>query len=70
MEDLRVHTLLNLRRSVFDNVMNLHVGYFNNERKGDIISKVASDVQVVQFSVTNTLPVSYTHLDVYKRQSL
>lgn len=59
MEDLRVHTLLNLRRSVFNNVMNLHVGYFNNERKGDIISKVASDVQVVQFSVTNTLQVVF-----------
>ena len=59
MEDLRVHTLLNLRRTVFENVMNLHVGYFNNERKGDIISKVASDVQVVQFSVTNTLQVVF-----------
>ncbi|WP_443936973.1 ABC transporter ATP-binding protein [Pedobacter sp. MW01-1-1] len=59
MEDLRVHTLLNMRRTVFDNVMNLHVGYFNNERKGDIISKVASDVQVVQFTVTNTLQVVF-----------
>ena len=59
MEDLRVHTLLNLRKTVFDNVMNLHVGFFNNERKGDIISKVASDVQVVQFSVTNTLQVVF-----------
>lgn len=59
MEDLRVHTLLNLRRTVFNNVMNLHVGYFNNERKGDVISKVASDVQVVQFTVTNTLQVVF-----------
>ncbi len=59
MEDLRVHTLLNMRKAVFNNVMNLHVGYFNNERKGDIISKVASDVQVVQFSVTNTLQVVF-----------
>ncbi|WP_113651205.1 ABC transporter ATP-binding protein [Pedobacter namyangjuensis] len=59
MEDLRVHTLLNLRRSVFESVMNLHVGYFNNERKGDIISKVANDVQVVQFTVTNTLQVIF-----------
>ncbi|MDQ8004972.1 MAG: ABC transporter ATP-binding protein [Pedobacter sp.] len=59
MEDLRVHTLLNFRRTVFNNVMNLHVGYFNNERKGDIISKVASDVQVVQFTVTNTLQVVF-----------
>ncbi|GGH10845.1 ABC transporter ATP-binding protein [Pedobacter zeae] len=59
MEDLRVHTLLNIRKTVFNNVMNLHVGYFNNERKGDIISKVASDVQVVQFTVTNTLQVVF-----------
>jgi len=59
MENLRVHTLLNLRRRVFDNVMDLHLGYFNNERKGDIISKVASDVQVVQFSVTATLQVVF-----------
>ncbi|WP_214071989.1 ABC transporter ATP-binding protein [Mucilaginibacter sp. dw_454] len=59
MENLRVHTLLNLRKSVFDNVMDLHLGYFNNERKGDIISKVASDVQVVQYSVTATLQVIF-----------
>jgi len=59
MEDLRVHTLLNMRKAVFNNVMNLHVGFFNNERKGDIISKVASDVQVVQFTVTNTLQVVF-----------
>ncbi|WP_343530702.1 ABC transporter ATP-binding protein [Pedobacter sp.] len=59
MEDLRVHTLLNFRKRVFNNVMNLHVGYFSNERKGDIISKVASDVQVVQFTVTNTLQVVF-----------
>ncbi|BAU56276.1 ABC transporter ATP-binding protein [Mucilaginibacter gotjawali] len=59
MENLRVHTLLNFRRTVFNNVMNLHLGFFSNERKGDIISKIASDVQVVQFSVTGTLQVVF-----------
>lgn len=59
MENLRIHTLLNLRRSVFNNVMGLHLGYFNNQRKGDVISKIASDVQVVQFSVTGTLQVVF-----------
>lgn len=59
MESLRIYTLLNLRKTVFNNVMNLHLGYFNNERKGDIISKIASDVQVVQFSVTGTLQVVF-----------
>ncbi len=59
MENLRIHTLLNLRRSVFNNVMRLDLGYFSNERKGDIMSKVSSDVQVVQYSVTGTLQVIF-----------
>ncbi|MGF6847733.1 subfamily B ATP-binding cassette protein MsbA [Chitinophaga sp. W3I9] len=59
MESLRIQTLLNLRKSVFNNVMNLHLGYFSNERKGDIISKIASDVQVVQYTVTGTLQVLF-----------
>ncbi|MEO6287842.1 MAG: ABC transporter ATP-binding protein [Dyadobacter sp.] len=59
MENLRIHTLLNLRKTVFNNVMNMHVGYFSSQRKGDIIAKIASDVQVVQFSVTGTLQVVF-----------
>ncbi|HLR50937.1 MAG TPA: ABC transporter ATP-binding protein [Candidatus Sphingobacterium stercoripullorum] len=59
MENLRIHTLLNLRKKVFENVMGLHLGYFSGQRKGDIISKIASDVQVVQFSVTATLQVAF-----------
>jgi subfamily B ATP-binding cassette protein MsbA len=59
MENLRIHTLYNLRKTVFNNVMDMHMGFFNNERKGDIVSKVASDVQVVQFSVTSTLQVIF-----------
>jgi subfamily B ATP-binding cassette protein MsbA len=59
MENLRIYTLLNLRRTVFNNVMNLHLGYFSNERKGDILAKISADVQVVQFSVTGTLQVAF-----------
>ena len=39
--------------------MGMHAGYFSNERKGDIISKISSDVQVVQFCITNTLQVAF-----------
>lgn len=57
MENFRIHTLLNLRRAIFDRVMDKDLAYFTDKRKGDIISKIASDVQVVQFSVTSTLQV-------------
>lgn len=59
IESMRIFTLRRLRNNVYDNVMDMHVGYFSNERKGDIISKITSDVQVVQFCITNTLQVLF-----------
>lgn len=59
MEGLRIYTLKRLRNAVFANVMQLHTGFFSNERKGDIISKITADVQVVQFCITNTLQVAF-----------
>lgn len=59
MEDLRVHTLQNLRETVYNKVTQLHLGFFTNERKGDIISKITADVQVVQFCITNTLQIIF-----------
>jgi len=55
LEDLRIHTLLNLRKTVFNRVMELHLGFFSNEKKGDIMSKISADVQTVQSAITNTL---------------
>src|SRR3569833_3328615 len=54
MENLRLHTLLNLRSSVFNNVMDMHLGYFNNQRKGDIISKKTTKKQKKQKTKTTT----------------
>ncbi len=59
IENMKINTLRRLRNAVFDNVMGLNVGYFSNERKGDIMSKITSDVQVVQFCITNTLQVAF-----------
>lgn len=59
MENLRIHTLQQLRDQMFDKVIHLQASFFSNERKGDIISKITSDVQVVQFCVTSTLQVFF-----------
>jgi len=58
-EKVRIMTMERMRNSVFDNVMNLHVGYFSNERKGDIMSKISADVQIIQYTVTSTLQVMF-----------
>ncbi len=57
MENLRIHTLESLRNTVFDKVIRLQASFFTSQRKGDIISKITSDVQVVQFCITNTLQI-------------
>ena len=48
-----------MRNEMFSRVMDMNVGYFSDQRKGDIISKITSDVGVVQFCITNTLQVSF-----------
>ena len=59
MENMRINTLQRLRNTLFDNTINLHIGFFGNERKGDIIARITSDVQVVQYCITNTLQVAF-----------
>lgn len=59
LENLRIHTLQQIRDQMFDRVIRLQAGYFSNERKGDIISKITSDVQVVQFCITSTFQVFF-----------
>jgi ATP-binding cassette, subfamily B, bacterial MsbA len=44
----------NLRQEVFDNSINLHLGFFSNERKGNLISRIVTDVQEVENSIANT----------------
>lgn len=59
MENMRIATLFKLRNTVFNHVMDLSASFFSNERKGDIIAKITSDVQVVQFCITSTLQVVF-----------
>ncbi|MBR2352234.1 MAG: ABC transporter ATP-binding protein [Alistipes sp.] len=59
VETMRTRTVQRMRNDIFDTVMDLNVGYFSDQRKGDIISRVTSDVMVVQYCITNTLQVAF-----------
>ena len=59
VETLRTRSLQRMRNEMFDNVIDMNVGYFSEQRKGDIISKITSDVGTVQFCITNTLQVAF-----------
>lgn len=59
VENMKIRALQRLRNQTYNNVMRLNVGYFTNERKGDIVSRIMADVQVVRFCITNTLQVAF-----------
>ena len=59
VENLRINTLRRMRNEMFSRVANMNVGYFSNQRKGDIMSKITQDVMVVQYCITNTLQVAF-----------
>ena len=59
VESLRINTLRRMRNEMFAHVANMNVGYFSNQRKGDIMSKITQDVMVVQYCITNTLQVAF-----------
>ena len=59
VESMRARTLQRMRNEMFSKVVDMNVGYFSDQRKGDIISKITSDVSMVQFCITNTLQVSF-----------
>lgn len=52
---LRVDVVKNIRMDFFRKVTLLHIGYFNNERKGDLISRFTNDVNEMENAVVNSL---------------
>ena len=44
-----------LREDLYDKVLNLPIGFFNEKRKGDLMSRMTSDVGEVEGSVVGTL---------------
>ena len=58
---VRVRTLImqNLRAELFHKITRLHIGYFHNQRKGDILSSVSNDVTEIQNSVASSFHIIF-----------
>ena len=59
VERLRVNTIQRMRDDMYSHIINLNVGFFAGQRKGDIMSRITQDVMVVQYCITNTLQVAF-----------
>ena len=56
---MRTYIMLNIRRDLFNKITSLNVGYFNDQRKGDILSSISNDVTEVQNGVANSFHVLF-----------
>jgi ATP-binding cassette, subfamily B, bacterial MsbA len=52
---VKVDVVKNMRMHLFSNITNLHIGYFNDQRKGDLMSRFTNDMSEVETSVANSL---------------
>jgi len=52
---IKVDLTKNIRMDIFKKVTQLHIGYFNTERKRDLISRFTNDVNEVENAVMNSL---------------
>ena len=52
---IRTGILRDIRNTVYSKITSLHIGYFSNEKKGDIISRMTNDVVEIEASIIASL---------------
>lgn len=52
---LRNRIIRDIRRDLYDKILELPIAFFSDERKGDIISRMSNDVKEVEWSLMSTL---------------
>ena len=53
VNNIRFKATARLQQALFENVLSLNVGYFSQERKGDLMSRFSNDAREVESSVYN-----------------
>ncbi len=56
---VRVRVVTNIRNSLFDKIINFRINFFTNKKKGDVISRLTSDIQQIENSVINSVTVLF-----------
>lgn len=59
MAPLRNGIVKDIRNRIYNKVLNLHIGFFSEEKKGDIISRMTSDVQEFEWSAMSSIEMVF-----------
>ena len=54
---VRNNVVKDLRQELYDKILALPLGYFSNEKKGDLIARVSTDVLEIEHSILNVIEV-------------
>ncbi len=60
LHPLRNGIVLNIRKNLFEKITQLPIGFFTNEKKGDIISRMTNDVNAVEQSIISTMKLLFS----------
>lgn len=59
LNNLRTMIVKNLRQGVFEKLIGLDVVYFNQQRKGDLLAIVSSDILEIENSIINSVQILF-----------
>lgn len=59
MQPIRNGVVRDIRNQLYNKILSLPIGYFNEERKGDLMSRMTNDVQQVEWSIMNSLEAAF-----------
>lgn len=55
MVPIRNGVIKDMRMQIYNKILSLPIGFFSQERKGDIIARISGDVSEVEYSITSSL---------------
>ena len=56
---MRTGIASNIRQQLYDKILSLHVLYFSDQRKGDVLTRLTNDVQEVEYGILHFLEVAF-----------
>jgi subfamily B ATP-binding cassette protein MsbA len=57
MAKVRINVVYNLRLALFRKMLQCPLGYFTDKKKGDLMARITTDVQEIEYAVSDTLRV-------------
>ena len=60
MASMRSDLIFTLRNQLYDKILHLPLGYFNSQRRGDVVSRGVNDTHEIEFTILSALRIFLT----------